>query len=70
MRAVRGASPPFAAAHAFYPGCGAATVTLRHYDTRVPLMVFHGDADEEVSADVCARPLACAVPAATATFKR
>jgi len=73
MRAAWGGGPGFVAAVAFYPGCGSAAVPMRRYETRVPLMVFLGDADEEVSADVCARLLAGVTGGAggsTVGFKR
>ena len=73
MRAAWGGGPGFVAAVAFYPGCGSAAVPMRRYETRVPLMVLHGDADEEVSADVCARLLAGVTGGAggsTVGFKR
>lgn len=70
MRSAWGGVPGFVAALAFYPGCGSAAVTARRYDTRVPLQVFHGDADEEVSAEVCAKLLAGVAGGPTVSFKR
>ena len=54
---------PFRAALAFYPGCGKTAVNERNYHPAVPLLVLLGDADEEVSPEICARLLA---PAAAA----
>jgi len=70
LRAAWADTAPFRAAVALYPGCGPTAVTERRYATAVPLLVLLGDADEEVSPDVCARLLAGAAERGQATVRR
>ena len=46
--------PRFRAALAFYPGCGTKALISQRYQVDVPLWVFLGSDDEEVSPTVCA----------------
>jgi carboxymethylenebutenolidase len=45
----------FAAALAFYPGCGLKHRLEADYKPYAPMRVFMGDADEEVSSKLCVR---------------
>lgn len=58
MQQAFGTTAPFSAAAAFYPGCGTSAVDLRKYRSSTPLIVLLGDADEEVSPEICAKLLA------------
>lgn len=42
----------FAKAIAFYPGCRSA-VRRKHWDTRMPLLILTGEADDWTPADAC-----------------
>jgi dienelactone hydrolase len=47
----------FRAALAFYPGCGPKALLSQRYAADVPVWVFLGSDDEEVSPTVCAKVL-------------
>lgn len=70
MQQAFGATAPFNAAAAFYPGCGTSAVDLRKYRSTTPLIVLLGDADEEVSPEVCAKLLAGAATGPNVLVKR
>ena len=70
LRAAWGDMAPFKVAVAFYPGCGPAAVTERSYRATTPLLVLLGDADEEVSPEICARLLGKAAAAGNLELRR
>jgi carboxymethylenebutenolidase len=70
LRAAWGDTAPFRVAVAFYPGCGPGAVTERSYRAGVPLLVLLGDADEEVSPEVCARLLGKAAAGGNLELRR
>ena len=57
QRAPAPGQPRFAAALAFYPGCGPAAIISKPYRADTNLWVFLGSADEEVSPTTCAEML-------------
>jgi len=50
----QGANAGFRAALAFYPGCGRLALLDDTVRTTAPIALFMGEADEEVSPDICA----------------
>src|SRR4029453_3692091 len=48
-------TPGFRAALAFYPGCGRASLLGQTIATAVPVTMFLGSDDEEVSPEICQR---------------
>ena len=49
----QGASGGFRAALAFYPGCGREALLDNTIRSQLPLLMFLGDSDEEVSPAIC-----------------
>jgi carboxymethylenebutenolidase len=49
----QGGRAKFAAALAFYPGCGPKTLLARTLQFNAPVTLFLGSADEEVSPTIC-----------------
>jgi dienelactone hydrolase len=49
----QGSNPGFRAALAFYPGCGRAALLEETIRTTAPIALLMGDADQEVSPEIC-----------------